>query len=126
MRAPDLSATRLTLDIDLCAPGRRAGAFALRWSSDANPLGAHPIPVMVTVGGEGPTALLLAGVHGDEYEGPVALMRLWRALDPAALRGRLILLPALNAPAVRAATRCSPLDAGGPNAGNLNRAFPGD
>jgi predicted deacylase len=65
--------------------------------------------------------LLAAGVHGDEYEGQIALRRLLRRLDPAALSGRLIVLPACNAPAVRAARRVSPLDGA-----NMNRAFPGD
>jgi N-alpha-acetyl-L-2,4-diaminobutyrate deacetylase len=43
-----------------------------------------------------------------------------RALDPDQVRGRLILIPALNLPAAKAATRLSPLDGK-----NLNRAFPG-
>lgn len=120
MRAPDLSASRLSCDLDFTTPGKRAGAFRLGWSDNANPLGHHPVPVMVAVGGPGPTALLIGGVHGDEYEGPVALLRLFRALDPAEIAGRLILLPAANAPALRAAARVSPLDGA-----NLNRAFPG-
>ncbi|MCB1492743.1 MAG: succinylglutamate desuccinylase/aspartoacylase family protein [Rhodobiaceae bacterium] len=122
MRAPDFSATRLSTALDFVSPGKRTGTFRLAWSSNENPLGHYPVPVMVAVGQSmGPTVLLTAGVHGDEYEGPVALMRLFRDIDPAMLSGRLIVLPALNAPAVRAATRVSPLDGG-----NLNRAFPGD
>jgi predicted deacylase len=120
VRAPDLSTSRLALDLDLVSPGKRAGAARLRWSSNENPLGHYPLPVMTVIGGAGPTVLLTGGVHGDEYEGPVALYRLYRALDPRAVTGRLIILPALNAPAVRAAARVSPLDGG-----NLNRAFPG-
>ena len=34
------------------------------------------IPVTVVKRGEGPTALLTGGNHGDEYEGPVALLKL--------------------------------------------------
>ena len=79
------------------------------------------MPIAVLAGGAGPTVLLAAGVHGDEYEGPIALRRLIERTAPAALRGRLIMLPALNLPAVRAARRTSPVDGG-----NLNRAFPGD
>ncbi|MGD1879282.1 MAG: succinylglutamate desuccinylase/aspartoacylase family protein [Kiloniellaceae bacterium] len=120
MKAPDLSTTRVALDLDLVSPGKRAGAARLRWSSNDNPLGHYPLPVMTVIGGEGPTVLLTGGVHGDEYEGPVALYRLYRALDPVEVKGRLIILPALNAPALRAAARVSPLDGG-----NLNRAFPG-
>ncbi len=32
--------------------------------------------------GDGPTLLALGGTHGDEFEGPVALMKLARALQP--------------------------------------------
>jgi N-alpha-acetyl-L-2,4-diaminobutyrate deacetylase len=64
--------------------------------------------------------LCVGGNHGDEYEGPIALGKLARSLEAAQLAGRVILLPALNLPAVRAGTRVSPLDQI-----NLNRAFPG-
>lgn len=49
---------------------------------------------------------------------PIAAARLFHELAPDQLRGRVIVLPALNAPAVEAATRCSPIDGV-----NLNRAF---
>lgn len=93
----------------------------LRWSDNANPLGYHPIPVISIKGGAGPTVLMIGGTHGDEFEGPSAIMRLAGKLSPDDISGQLILLPALNAPAVAASSRVSPLDEG-----NLNRAFPGD
>ena len=52
-----------------------------------------PIPAGVLTGADGPTVLLTAGVHGDEFEGPVALLKLMRSLDVDALRGRIIVLP---------------------------------
>jgi predicted deacylase len=113
--------SRLTLTVDLDRPGRQTGDILLPWSDNARPLGRWPIPVVTLSGGPGPWVLALGGVHGDEYEGPAALMRLVRDLDPAAVRGRLIVIPALNAPAFAAGARVSPLDGG-----NLNRAFPGD
>ena len=64
---------------------------------------------------------VLAGVHGDEYEGPVAIADLLAALDPAALAGTLIALPVANPPAFAAGTRTSPLDGL-----NLARCFDGD
>lgn len=70
--------------------------------------------------GAGPTLLALGGNHGDEYEGPIPLMKLARDLTPDKVRGRIIIIPALNLPAVRAGTRLSPVDGV-----NLNRAFPG-
>lgn len=63
---------------------------------------------------------MLAGVHGDEYEGQIALGNLSRELEPSDIEGRLILLPAVNTPAAKAGLRTSPADDG-----NLNRAFPG-
>jgi N-alpha-acetyl-L-2,4-diaminobutyrate deacetylase len=79
------------------------------------------VPIAVIANGDGPTVLFTGGNHGDEYEGPIALMNLARALDPARLQGTLYVMPALNLPAVRAGRRTSPIDGG-----NMNRTFPGD
>lgn len=113
--------SRLTLTVDLDAPGRQVGDVMLRWSDNANPLGYYPVPVISLKGPPGPTVLITGGTHGDEFEGPAAMMRLAQTLDPMTLRGQVIMLPALNAPAFAASSRVSPLDGG-----NLNRAFPGD
>jgi N-alpha-acetyl-L-2,4-diaminobutyrate deacetylase len=58
--------------------------------------------------------------HGDEYEGPIALLKLVRALEPSQISGRVIVIPALNYPAVMGGMRVSPIDGV-----NMNRAFPG-
>src|SRR4029077_20409895 len=63
----------------------------------------------------------MAGNHGDELEGQVALGKLIRSLEPAEGGGRIIILPSANFPAAMAGMRTSPLDQG-----NLNRSFPGD
>ena len=89
---------------------KRTGDALLRWSDDARPLGVYPIPIACIVGRSGPTALLIAGVHGDEFEGPVALSQLIDEIKPEQLEGRLIIVPALNSPAVLASQRTSPLD----------------
>src|SRR3546814_17665386 len=60
-------------------------------------------------------------LHGDEYEGQIAVSRLARELDPASVQGRVIMLPAVNLPAVMADTRLSPVDGR-----DMNRCFPGD
>jgi predicted deacylase len=113
--------SRISLTIDVSAPGRQVGDAMLRWSDNSNPLGYHPIPVVSVKGTDGPVLLLVGGTHGDEYEGPAAIMRVIHALDPSDLRGQIIAFPALNMPAVSASSRVSPLDGA-----NLNRAFPGD
>lgn len=107
--------------IDLAAPGRHVGHLDLSWSDDAHAYGVIPVPIAVLAGAPGPTALVTAGVHGDEYEGLVIARRLIRDIDPAELTGRVVVMPAANLPAVRARTRTSPIDRQ-----NMNRAFPGD
>ena len=117
----DASSSRIQVSIDLTRPGRQIGDLLIRWSDNCRPIGCYPVPVICLANGDGPTVLLTGGVHGDEFEGPAALMRLAQTLPVDAIDGRLILIPALNATAVSASSRVSPLDGV-----NLNRAFPGD
>lgn len=115
------SATRIVPEVDFTRDGRQHGFLRLFHSVHSSAYGFIPIPVVVLKNGDGPTALFVAGNHGDEYEGQIALANLARRLDPARMRGRVILLPAANLPAAVAGRRTSPLDEG-----NLNRSFPGD
>lgn len=117
----DLSGTRIRTDVDFDRDGRTIGDLKVRYSDDRYASGYIPIPIAVIKNGAGPTVLLAAGNHGDEYEGQIALMKLIHGLDPTSLHGRLIVLPTLNAPAVGAARRTSPIDGQ-----NFNRAFPGN
>ncbi len=68
-------------------------------------------------GQEGPTVLLVAGVHGNEPAGVMAAerMRRWRPL-----RGRLVLVPRANQPALARGTRRAPAT----RFADLNRNFP--
>lgn len=70
--------------------------------------------------GEGPSVLLLGGIHGDEYEAQIVLRRLAERLTPADVTGRLIIIPSLNFPAAQKGRRLSPFDGQ-----NMNRCFPG-
>jgi N-alpha-acetyl-L-2,4-diaminobutyrate deacetylase len=117
---PDLPPSPVAPTIDLDARGAHHGFLRLPHSRNDSAWGSVMIPIAVLRGGDGPTALLTGANHGDEYEGPIALFDLARTLDPADLTGSVIILPALNFPAFRAATRTSPIDRG-----NLNRSFPG-
>ncbi len=112
--------TRIWTTLDLEKDGKQHNFLRLPFSSDLSAYGTIPIPITCIRNGDGPTALLVAGSHGDEYEGQVALRKLARQVEPAEVRGRIIILPALNYPAVAAGRRLSPLDEG-----NLNRLFPG-
>lgn len=81
------------------------------------------IPVATIEGAsDGPTMLVVAGVHGSEYVGLEAVRRLHRTVDPAELSGRLITVPCFGLPAFYGfATHVNPID--GLNPG---REFPGD
>ncbi len=113
--------TRIWTKLDYARDGKQVDWLHLPNSVTRSAYGTIAIPAAVVKNGEGPTALFTAGNHGDEYEGQVALCNMIRELTPARVRGRVILLPALNLPAAMAGTRTSPLDEG-----NLNRSFPGD
>ncbi|MBD2848657.1 succinylglutamate desuccinylase/aspartoacylase family protein [Paenibacillus sp. IB182496] len=79
------------------------------------------VPVHVVRGvQDGPCLLVLAAVHGDEYEGVQTVIELSAAVQPKELCGTLLLVPVANVDAYRSGTRCSAADGG-----NLARAFPG-
>ncbi|CAG9196844.1 N-alpha-acetyl-L-2,4-diaminobutyric acid deacetylase [Paraburkholderia sabiae] len=115
MRASPISAT-----VDFNADGEQHGFLKLPYSHDASAWGAVMIPITVIRNGDGPTALLTGGNHGDEYEGPIVLSKLASTLKTSDVKGRVIIVPFMNYPAFRAGSRTSPIDRG-----NLNRAFPG-
>ena len=115
------SQSRLASEIDFDRDGKQHGFIRLPYSVHRSAYGWIPIPVASLKNGDGPRVLLMAGNHGDEYEGQVALGKLIRSLEPADMRGRIIILPSANFPAAMAGMRTSPLDEG-----NLNRSFPGD
>ena len=107
--------------IDLDKLGKQIGWIMLPHSTHDDAWGVTRVPIAVISNGQGPTVILEGGNHGDEYEGPIAICELVRELDPGALQGRLILMPANNVHAVMAGTRTSPVDGL-----NFNRTFPGD
>ena len=106
--------------IDLARSGKQQGFLQVPYSHNLGGWANVMVPMTVIARGEGPTVLCLGGNHGDEYQGQVAIMRLAREVAPEQVSGRLILVPSLNMPAAKAATRLSPLDGM-----NMNRAFPG-
>jgi N-alpha-acetyl-L-2,4-diaminobutyrate deacetylase len=112
--------SRIWTDIDVRADGKQDGYLNVPYSRNDSAWGSVRLPITIIKNGTGPTLLFTAGSHGDEYEGPIALMKLARDLTPERLNGRVIILPAMNMPAVRSGTRLSPLDGL-----NMNRIFPG-
>ena len=113
--------TTVFSDIDWNKHGKQVGSLFLPHSPDDDAWGVIPFPAASIKNGEGPVVVVSGAVHGDEYEGPVVIAELMRQLQPDDVHGQLILLPAFNAPAMRAGRRTSPIDSL-----NLNRVFPGD
>ena len=83
----------------------------------------YRLPLWLVNGAEeGPTLVVTAGVHAAEYASIAAALDFGRSLDPASVRGRVIVVPVTNLPAFAARSiYVCPLDGK-----NLNRVFPGD
>ena len=111
----------VSTSLDLESPGKRSGFIDLGHSDNRHAFSKIRLPLGVVSGGDGPTLMMTAGNHGDEYEGQAILHRVMQTFPPSDIKGRLILLPALNLPAVVNRSRVSPIDKG-----NMNRSFPGD
>lgn len=118
--AVQLPPTTITASVDFDADGLHHGHLQLPYSRDDAAYGSVMIPIAVAKHGDGPTVLLAGGNHGDEYMGPLAMLKLANTLAIEQVTGRIIVLPCMNQPAFAAGTRTSPIDAG-----NLNRSFPG-
>jgi len=91
--------------------------------------GAHPggglleMPLTIINGAEpGPVLWLNGCIHGDEPQGPLAIINLIRELDPAQLKGAVVALPVMNVPAYEASRRGNPLDM---FSYDMNRVYPG-
>ena len=71
---------------------------------------------------DGPTLSIIAGVHGSEYPGIEAALRLISQVELEKMRGRLRIVPIMNMPAFLNRTEAvCPIDGKNPN-----RAFPGN
>jgi len=119
--SPPNTGSRITCPVDFGKSGRQQGYARAPLSRNTSGWGTVEIPVVSIANGTGPTVLLTAAVHGDEYEGQIALSRLARTLDPGEVQGRVILLPCVNVPTALADVRLSPIDGW-----DINRCFPGD
>jgi predicted deacylase len=105
--------------IDLDRPGRQLGYLQVPRSSNTSGWSSLNVPIVSVARGDGPTAVVIGGVHGDEPEGQVAAIKLARELTPEDVTGRVIVIPCLSPDASRAYTRLWPSGA------NMNRSFPG-
>src|SRR5882724_9010002 len=113
----DRSQIYATVDFD--RPGKQHGHLCVPYSYNLGGWANLLVPVTVVRNGDGPTVLVLAGNHGDEYEGQVAALRLLQELDPGQVNGRVIVVPVLSIEASKGCTRLWSTGA------NFNRSFPG-
>lgn len=83
--------------------------------------GELKVPIVVVNGSQDGKALFICGgVHGTEFVGTEAMLRLHELLDPLAVKGKVVSIPFLNVPAFDTISRAGPYDDL-----NLNRIFPG-
>lgn len=113
-------ATRVSTSIDFESTGKSTGYLSVPYTRNDSGGGNLMVPIACIRNGTGPTILFTGGNHGDEYEGPVALLKLIRSLKSETIQGRIVVMPALNLPALLAGNRVSPIDWK-----NMNRVFPG-
>ncbi len=114
-----MTPSTVSCSIDLQAPGKRIGHLRINKITNTAGWASTFIHVGCVVNGSGPTVLVLAGNHGDEYAGQLAAMRLLKELQPEQVTGRVIIIPVLSPAASKANTRTWPSGA------NFNRSFPG-
>ncbi|KPK29062.1 MAG: peptidase M14 [Betaproteobacteria bacterium SG8_40] len=120
-RTVDTFKSRIFHDIDFDKPGKQTGYLRVPQSRDGGAWSTIEVPIAVVNGGKGPAVLFTGGVHGDEYEGQIAISRLARRLDPQSVQGKIIMLPAVDLPAALAGRRMCPIDGR-----DFNRCMPGD
>jgi predicted deacylase len=106
--------------IDFSRDGKQVGHLSLPKITNTAGWASTFVHVSQVANGDGPTVLVLAGNHGDEYEGQVAALRLLQELQPEQVSGRVIVIPVLSPAASKANTR------NWPSGANFNRSFPGN
>ena len=112
--------TPLTIGRITAAPGTRASGFL---EVPAGVDSGTRIPITIIRGsGPGPVLGLIGGTHGSEVAPVVALQRVRTLVNPAELRGTLIIVHVANMPSFLGRTiYYSPVDRK-----NLNRMYPGN
>ncbi|WP_194473400.1 succinylglutamate desuccinylase/aspartoacylase family protein [Bradyrhizobium sp. CCBAU 51753] len=116
----DIPNVRL-IGVDFDREGKSHGYIGIQHSTTRSCYYWLPVPITCIKNRSGPTVLLISGIHGDEYEGQLALSKLAADLQPVDVTGRVLIVPMANFPAAKAGTRTSPIDGG-----DLNRLFPGE
>ena len=114
-----MSNSPVSCTIDLAGSGKQIGHLAFPKITNTAGWASTFVHIISIANGAGPTVLVLAGNHGDEYEGQIAALRLAQELRPDQVAGRIIIIPVLSPAAAKANTR------NWPSGANFNRSFPG-
>ncbi|MEZ6047234.1 MAG: succinylglutamate desuccinylase/aspartoacylase family protein [Planctomycetaceae bacterium] len=115
-----MSTTPIRTGIDYDKQGKQWGTLSVPYSYNLSGWSKVQIPIAQISNGSGPTVLLMAGNHGDEYPGQVAIMRN-AGIAGGTSSGADHHDSNPECSASRASTRLSPVDGK-----NLNRCFPGN
>lgn len=107
----------LTASLRSLPAGSRRVVFR---SSSVNGVRAE-VPAFISKIGEGPTVVICAGMHGDEWTGIQAVLELRQLVRDRVRAGTLLLVPVLNSSAFEAKSRRTPIDGK-----NMNREFRAD
>src|SRR5258708_31769902 len=98
-----------TLDYD--EPGKHFGLLQVPRSTNESGWSNLFVPIVCIKNGDGPTALVLGGNHGDEPEGQVAALKLARETRTEDVNRPLLIIPSLSPSSSRPFTRpwpCAP------------------
>ena len=76
--------------IDIGSPGHHVGVLNVPFASTRSAYQNIQIPLISIRGGIGAPVLLTGGIHGDEYEGITALLKLANSLKAGDVHGRVI------------------------------------
>jgi hypothetical protein len=109
------------MSVELGTATAAAGERAAGWlhATDLPTGGREQLPVVLVNGGEGPTAWVTAGVHGNEVVGLAVAQDLAADLAPADVTGTVVIVPSCNPAGLRRRARESYYDGEDPN-----RQFP--
>lgn len=121
MKAPSPQARQAESTVDISVEGKQHGHLSVPCPSTRSALGTVQIPVCVIKNGDGPIITLLAGAHGDEYDGQIALHNLSRSIQADDINGCLIMVPTMNPCAADTHSRVSSVDGK-----DLDSCFPGN
>ena len=80
--------TLIHTGIDFDKQGKQSGHLSIPYSYNLGGWASLLVPLTVIRNGDGPTVLAMAGNHGDEYPGQVAILKLCRELDERGIAGK--------------------------------------